>query len=130
MFTGCAAAAVPQLATAASLVLRPSSQAVVQSSPATAGATANSLDSPSGFSVYTQHDGLYSDCFALCAAGVMDAVEKGYLKNMYFGIAQDAEATNLLEVGSCIHRCLARTNVWPLLHGADCIHVQELQSNH
>ncbi len=28
----------------------------------------------------------------------MDAVEKGYLKNMYFGIAQDADATNLLEV--------------------------------
>jgi hypothetical protein len=28
----------------------------------------------------------------------MDAVSKGYLKNMYFGIAQDAAATNLLEV--------------------------------
>ena len=38
----------------------------------------------------------------------MDAVAKGYLKNMYFGIAQDAAATNLLEVrglgegGSCL----------------------------
>jgi hypothetical protein len=28
----------------------------------------------------------------------MDAVSKGYLKNLYFGIAQDAAATNLLEV--------------------------------
>lgn len=34
--------------------------------------------------------------------GVMDAVQKGYLKNMYFGIAQDAEATNLLEVGCTV----------------------------
>lgn len=34
----------------------------------------------------------------MSAVGVMDAVQKGYLKNMYFGIAQDAEATNLLEV--------------------------------
>jgi hypothetical protein len=34
------------------------------------------------------------------AAGVMDAVAKGYLKNMYFGIATDATATNLLEVSS------------------------------
>lgn len=30
----------------------------------------------------------------------MDAVAKGYLKNMYFGIATDATATNLLEVSS------------------------------
>lgn len=32
------------------------------------------------------------------AAGVMHAVRQGYLKNMYFGIAQDAAATHLLEV--------------------------------
>lgn len=37
-------------------------------------------------------------CFCLLHTGVMDAVSKGYLKNMYFGIAQDAAATNLLEV--------------------------------
>lgn len=35
---------------------------------------------------------------ALTCAGVMDSVSKGYLKNMYFGISQDAAGTNLLEV--------------------------------
>lgn len=39
-----------------------------------------------------------------CLAGVIDAVAKGYLKNMYFGIAQDAAATNLLEVSEGCRR--------------------------
>jgi hypothetical protein len=30
----------------------------------------------------------------------MDAVAKGYLKNMYFGISQDAAGTQLLEVST------------------------------
>jgi hypothetical protein len=34
----------------------------------------------------------------------MDAVAKGYLKNMYFGISQDAAGTQLLEVSKAIHR--------------------------
>jgi hypothetical protein len=38
------------------------------------------------------------------AAGVMDAVAKGYLKNMYFGISQDAAGTQLLEVSKAIYR--------------------------
>jgi hypothetical protein len=40
---------------------------------------------------------LTAPCFWACA-GVMDSVSKGYLKNMYFGISQDAAGTNLLEV--------------------------------
>jgi hypothetical protein len=40
----------------------------------------------------------HSQLCAYAAAGVMHAVRQGYLKNMYFGIAQDAAATHLLEV--------------------------------
>lgn len=52
-----------------------------------------------------------------CCAGVMDAVANGYLKNMYFGIASDAAATNLLEVSWA---CAGGTAVCPLSDPGSC----------
>jgi hypothetical protein len=39
--------------------------------------------------------------------GVYDAIKRGYLKNLFFGIATDAESTHLLEVRACV--CIAIT---------------------
>jgi hypothetical protein len=36
-------------------------------------------------------------------AGVTDALAKGYLKSMFFGISEDPEGTELLEVGCWAH---------------------------
>lgn len=59
---------------------------------------------------------------ALTCAGVMDSVSKGYLKNMYFGISQDAAGTKLLEVrGSAQHLQLLPC---ALSRNCPCVHAQ------
>lgn len=43
--------------------------------------------------------------------GVYDAIKRGYLKNLFFGISTDPEGTQLLEVGGLV--CVARAcDVW------------------
>lgn len=37
-------------------------------------------------------------CMHVCTAGVYDAIRKGHLKTLFFGISTDPEGTQLLEV--------------------------------
>jgi hypothetical protein len=41
---------------------------------------------------------------ALACAGVYDAIKKGYLKSLFFGVASDSEGTDLMEVSTVTHR--------------------------
>lgn len=64
-------------------------------------------------------------------SGVMDAVQRGFLKALYFGIAEDAGGTRLLEVrrrGGLARRCQAR--VLAQAQAQRCRHVNACMHAH